>query len=136
MKNILKKSKLNKGSTIITTPLIIAIGLILVASLIVFAVNILTPYIWYEKLSSTCIKYVFVMEEYGYLTRTEKNRLVDDLKKQGFNENELKLEYTTKKQKYGEPIYLKVNYNFKLDLPVVGKKIIPMNISRESVSKR
>lgn len=125
-----------KGSSIITTPIIIAIGLMLVASLIVFAVNILTPYIWYEKLSSTCIKYVFVMEEYGYLTRVEKNNLVEDLKKQGFDETMLKLEYTSKKQNYGEPIYLRVNYIYNLELPVVGKRTIPMNINRESVSKR
>ena len=131
-----KFRKNNKGSSILTTPIIIAVGLIMVSSLIVFAVNILTTYIWYEKLSATCIKYVFVMEEYGYLTNVEKGNLLKDLSNQGFDENKLKISYTSKRQNYGSPIYLKIDYNYQLDLPVVGSRVIPMNISRESVSKR
>ena len=96
-----KFRKNNKGSSILTTPIIIAVGLIMVSSLIVFAVNILTPYIWYEKLSATCIKYVFVMEEYGYLTNVEKGNLLKDLSNQGFDENKLKISYTSKRQNYG-----------------------------------
>ncbi len=128
--------KNNKGSTIITTPLIIAIGLIMVSSIIVFAIKILTPYIYYEKLSATCIKYIFVMEEFGYLTNKEKENLVKDLTKQGFDINDLKINYTSRRQNYGSPIYLKINYDYKLKLPVVGDKQIPMSIQRESVSKR
>lgn len=63
--------KKNKGNAILTTPIIIAIGIFIVSTLVVLAIKILMPYIWYEKLSSTCIKYVFVMEEYGYLTKNE-----------------------------------------------------------------
>ncbi len=128
--------KNNKGSEIITTPIIIAIGIMLVSTLLVFCVKLLTPYIWYEKLSSTCLKYVFVMEEYGYLTNTEKNNLIKDLEQQGFNKKDLNIRYTSRKQGYGMPIYIKISYIYKLDLPVVGEKLIPMNINRESVSKR
>ena len=53
MKNNIKH---NRGSEIITTPIIIALGILLVSTLIVFASKILTPYIWYENLSSTCLK--------------------------------------------------------------------------------
>jgi len=128
--------KNNKGSEILTTPIIIAIGMLFVASLIVFCIKILMPYIWYEKLSSTCLKYVFIMEEYGYLTNKEKSNLISELNKQGFDKNLLKVECTSRRQGYGEPIFLRVNYNLVLKLPAVGEKIIPMNISRESVSKR
>ena len=130
------KKKSNKGSAIITTPIIIAIGIMIVSTLIVFAVNILTPYIWYEKLSSTCLKYIFVMEEFGYLTNVEKENLLKDLENQGFSKEHLKLGYTSRRQNYGSPIFLKIDYSYTLDLPVVGSRIIPMNISRESVSKR
>ena len=126
----------NRGSEIITTPIIIAIGSILVSILIVFCIKILTPYIWYEKLSSTCLKYVFVMEEYGYLTNKEKNNLLDELQKQGFDNNSLTINCTMQRQNYGSPIRLNVSYSYEMDLPIVGKKIIPMNISKESVSKR
>jgi hypothetical protein len=133
MKRTLKN---DKGNSIITTPIIIAIGMMLVATLIVVAVKIITPYIWYEKLSSTCIKYVFVMEEYGYLTNTEKNNLIAELEEQGFEKANLKVTCTNKRQNYGSPIYLHVDYTYKTELPVVGEKIIPMSIKRESVSKR
>ena len=94
------------------------------------------PYIWYEKLSSTCLKYIFVMEEYGYLTNKEKKSLENELVKQGFEEKNLTINCTTKKQEYGNPIFLNVNYLYLLNLPIVGEKEILMNISRESVSKR
>lgn len=134
----MKKNKLEqkRGSEIITTPVIIALGTMLIAIFIVFAVKVLTPYIWYEKLSSTCLKYVFVMEEYGYLTIKEKNNLKQELVLQGFDEKGLKIYCTNKKQSYGFPIYLRVDYLYKLELPIIGEKEIQMNIKRESVSKR
>ncbi len=131
--NILKS---NKGNQIITAPLIIALGIILVSILIAFSIKILSPYIWYEKLSSTCLKYIFVMEEYGYLTKKEEKYLQEDLKQQGFDESKLKIYCTSKKQAYGAPIYLNVNYTYILKLPIIGDKEIQMNINRESVSKR
>lgn len=133
MKKILKKQT---GSEIITTPIIIALGIILVSILIVFSVKIVTPYIWYEKLSSTCLKYVFVMEEYGYLTKREKNNLIEELTNQGFDKQSLKISCTTQKQSYGAQIYLNVNYTYNLNLPIIGEREILMNINRESISKR
>lgn len=128
--------KSKKGTEIITTPIIIALGILMVAVLIVFSIKIIMPYIWYEKLSSTCLKYVFIMEEYGYLTNLEEKNLMKELKKQGFMEKKVKVNCTKKQQKYGYPIYLNVSYTYELELPVVGKKQVEMTINRESVSKR
>ncbi len=133
MKRTLKN---DKGNSIITTPIIIAIGMMLVATLIVVAVKIITPYIWYEKLSSTCIKYVFVMEEYGYLTKKEKANMIEELQKQGFDKNNLKIDCTSNVQSYGNQIYLKAMYNYNLQLPFQEEITIPMNVNRISVSKR
>jgi len=131
-----KIDKEERGSEIITTPIIIALGILLISTLIVFASKILTPYIWYEKLSSTCLKYIFVMEEYGYLTNIEKRNLKEELIEQGFNEKELTINCTNRVQNYGSPIYLSVNYVYTLELPILGEKEIEMRINRESVSKR
>lgn len=142
MKNKILNSKINclqsqkRGSEVITTPIIIAIGILFVASLIVFSTQIITPYIWYEKLSSTCMKYVFIMEEYGYLTSREQKQLENELVMQGFEKNKLIIACTNKIQTYGNPIFLNVNYNYLLKLPIIGERIIPMNITRESISKR
>lgn len=125
-----------KGSTIVTTPIIIAIGMILISTLIIFTIKILMPYIWYEKLSSTCIKYIFVMEEYGYLTNTEKRNLISELENQGFEKKNLSLEATGRQQKYGDPIYLNIKYEYELDIPMIEIESIPMEIKKSSVSKR
>ncbi len=135
-KQLVKSIGKKRGSEIITTPIIIAIGVLLVSSLIVFAIRILMPYIWYEKLSSTCMKYVFIMEEFGYLTNKEKNLLEKELVKQGFDKKYLTISCTEKRQSYGNPIYLNVNYTYQMRLPIIGESSIPMNLNRESVSKR
>ena len=128
--------KNQKGNTMITTPVVVAIGMILISVLIVFTIKILMPYIWYEKLSSTCIKYIFVMEEYGYLTRAEKKNLISDLSKQGFEKEKLNLDATSRLQRYGDPIYLNIKYEYDLDIPMIDLKSIPMEIKKSSVSKR
>ncbi len=128
--------KKNRGSEILTTPVIIAIGILLISILVVFVIKILMPYIWYEKLSSTCMKYVFIMEEYGYLTTVEKRHLEEELVAQGFEKEKLTIACTNRRSLYGDPIYLHVNYIYLLDLPIIGENEIIMNINRESVSKR
>ena len=94
------------------------------------------PYIWYEKLSSTCIKYVFVIEEYGYLTKKETKLLIDELEKEGFEREKIKLEYTSKAVNYGDEIYLKIKYDYNLKIPMIGEKTIPMQIEKYSICKR
>ena len=131
-----KKTKREKGSVVLTTPIIVVIGTIIVSILIVVAVKILMPYIWYEKLSSTCIKYIFIMEEYGYLTRKEAVNLKEELKEQGFDEEKITLSYVGSEVNYGDPIYLKVMYEYDIDFPIIGYKSIPMEAERVSVSKR
>ncbi len=125
-----------KGSTIITTPLIIAVGVMIVSMIIVIAVNIITPYLWYEKLSSTCIKYIYVMEEFGYLTKNEMRKLKNELKSQGFDEEYLKIGYTSTRVTYGNPIFLKMEYDYIVDIPFGENIEVPMIVTRNSVSKR
>lgn len=134
--NASQKKKRNRGSEILTTPIMIVLITVLLATFLVFAIQILTPYLWYEKLSSTCLKYIFVMEEYGYLTKQEKENLIEELTKQGFEAGQLSVRCTSQRQVYGSPIYLEVDYQYPMELPVLGERIVPMNIHRESVSKR
>lgn len=125
-----------RGSSIVSTPIIIAIGIMITSMLIVMAVKILMPYIWYEKLSSTCIKYVFIMEEFGYLTKNEANQMKAELVNQGFKGDKVTLDYTKSRVDYGNPIFLKLSYEYDLELPFLSKEKIPMVIERNSVSKR
>ena len=128
--------KSSRGSTILTTPVIIALGIIMVSILVLMIVEIITPYMWYEKLSSASIKYIYVMEEFGYLTCKEASLLKEDLINQGFESEKIGLKYTNNKVKYGEPISLEITYDYDLELPFLESQIIEMKVERYSVSKR
>ena len=108
----------------------------MVTMLVLLSTQIIVPYLWYEKLSSTCIKYIYVMEEFGYLTSKEANILKEDLERQGFDIKKIKLQYTNKIVDYGDPIFLNLKYDYEMKLPIVGDKKIEMQVERNSVSKR
>ena len=128
--------KNDMGSAILTTPIIIAIGVMIIATLIALAINIIMPYIWYEKLSSASIKYIYIMEEYGYLTKKEIGNLKEELKSQGFNNDALNIGYTSTRVEYGSPIFLEIEYDYLIDTPFGEDISVPMVITRNSVSKR
>ena len=124
------------GSSVLTTPIIIAFGIMIVTVLLLLVVEVIMPYLWYEKLSSTSIKYVYLMEELGYLTNKEANLLKEDLENQGFKMKNINIEYTNNKVDYGEPIYLKIFYKYELKIPLASSKLIDMQVERNSVCKR
>lgn len=126
----------NEGSSILTTPIIVAIGVLMVTVLVLVTVEIIMPYIWYEKLSSTTIKYIYVMEEYGYLTSKEAKILREDLIKQGFEEDKISMKYTNNKVAYGEPIFLQLYYEYNVKLPFMSENVIDMVVERNSICKR
>ena len=123
------------GSSVLTTPIIIAFGIMIVTVLLLLVVEVIMPYLWYEKLSSTSIKYVYLMEEFGYLTNKEVNLLKDDLENQGFKMKNINIEYTNNKVDYGEPIYLKIFYKYELKIPLASSKLIDLQVERNSVCK-
>lgn len=127
--------KQNRGSAVMTTPIIVAIGMFMVCVLVALVVEILIPYLWYEKLSATCIKYVYIMEEYGYLTSKEMSNMKSDFASQGFDISKLDFEYTNNRTDYGDPIFLKVSYDYELELPLMPNQNIEMKVERNSVSK-
>ena len=124
------------GSSVLTTPIIIAFGIMIVTVLLLLVVEVIMSYLWYEKLSSTSIKYVYLMEEFGYLTNKEANLLKEDLENQGFKMKNINIEYTNNKVDYGEPIYLKIFYKYELKIPLASSKLIDMQVERNSVCKR
>ncbi len=137
--------KSSRGSTALTTPLVIAISLFFIALLLVFCVNALMPFIWYEKLSSHSLKYIFVMEEYGYLTPDERNNLLIELASSGFDTDNVTISATVTPIEYGEPIFLEIVYNYDMVTPALNEgslstteqnSTVVMNVSRQSISKR
>lgn len=137
--------KSNNGSAVLTTPIVLAISLFFLALFLVYIVNMLMPFIWYEKLSGQTLKYIFVMEEYGYLTNDERNSLLTELGSSGFDTSKIAITSTDAPVEYGEPIFLNINYDYSLLLPVLNTSSLStvnkdnsiiMNVRRQSISKR
>lgn len=137
------KFNLKKGSTIISTSIILVVSIIVLLCIGVFIINSITPFIWYEKLNNIALKYMFVIEKYGYLTDAEKNTLINDMKSEGFDISEVDLKYPSEQKAYGELLQFSVKYNLKINLPtfsngIVGiqNKTIPLSINKSSYCKR
>ncbi len=135
---------MKKANSVITLPLLIAFSTIAIATFSIFLINILKPYIMYEKLLSTSLKYMFIIEEYGYLNSSDKKNLIQDLKNQGFDESYISIQATDTKQDYGNEVHLIITYNYDLSLSVFRRntlsikrknKTVPMRVIKYGVSK-
>lgn len=130
-----------RGSTVLTLPFVIIISLILIIVFGVFTINMILPFIWYEKLQHTSYKYMYVIEKYGYLTSSEKSNLVKELEERGFDKNEIEIDSPSEPIGYGNIIKFNIKYNYKQRLPSwkgslkMVTKIVPINVNKTIVSK-
>lgn len=113
---------MKKGNSVITVPVMLVFSIVVLCSVGVLLMNILKPYIMYEKLLSTTLRYMFVLEDYGYLTDDEIDLLIEELAMQGFNREDISVEATQTIQDYGDTVYLSITYNYSLDLPLVKEQ--------------
>lgn len=135
--------KKESGSVIITAPIITIAMFFIISISIIIAIEVVSPFVVYEKISSVALKYIFIMEEYGYLNDIEKNNLIKELENKGINRNRLKITGDNVARNYGEAIELKIEYdypskiytivnNFRANEEVVN---IPIIIEKKSFSK-
>lgn len=131
-----------KGNSVVSAPIIILVSSFFVILIGIYIINMIVPFIWYEKLNSTTQKYMFVIEKYGCLTYDEKNNLIQDLNNQGFNIENIEIIAPATIKNYGELLEFKVNYKLVQKTPTVSSKefnlkerIINMEIKKYSYSK-
>lgn len=135
--------KSERGSVVITTPIITIAMFFIICITILIAIEVITPFIIYEKISSVGLKYIFIMEEYGYLNNIEKNKLINELELKGINRNKLSITATDIRKDYGEPIELKIGYEYSLNIYNIVNIFetnredieIPISIEKKSFSK-
>ena len=134
--------KINKkGNTVLTMPFVIIISLTLIMLFSVFAINMIIPFIWYEKLQHISYKYMYVIEKYGYLTEGEKESLIQELNRHGFDKDEVEIEAPDKPMGYGNIIEFNIKYKYKQKIPSwkgslkMVTKDIPINVNKTIISK-
>lgn len=130
-----------EGNTVLTMPLVLGVSMILIIILCVFTINLIIPFVWYQKLQVISYKYMYVIEKYGCLSLSEKDMLIVELKNKGFEENEIEVVAPSNPKGYGELIEFSIIYNYKQKLPSLDggfkmvTKTIPININKVIVSK-
>ena len=134
----------NKGSTIVVTPIIWTITIFVFTFLIILSVRMLDPFIIYQKMSETALKYIFIMEEFGCLNKSEQENIKKELEQKGLDINNIRILATETIQDYGELVELNIEYKYPFQktvfnkgiLPVYKEEIIDINIVKKGVSKR
>ena len=136
--------KSNKGSTILITPIIWVITIFIFIFFIVFGIRIMEPFMIYQKMSSTALKYIFVMEEFGYLNKSDEKTLNNELVSKGLKNENILITATNQLKDYGEVIeltviyqhpYKKVSFDNSL-IPRYNEELMEICVSKKGVSKR
>jgi len=108
-----------KGDVTGLFTLIVSLAILVIT--IVYIVNMLTPFVWYQKLQNIADKYVYVVERFGYLTESEKEELYNELIKEGFDINNVSLECPSKRLEYGEKFNFNLTYRLKVEYSLLKK---------------
>ena len=98
----------------------------------------------YQKISATTLKYLFVMEEFGYLNDDDEKNLKTELMNKGLELDRILIDATDEEKDYGEIVELNVTYehpyrksSFENSLiPKYTEEIIRISVSKKGVSKR
>jgi len=101
--------------------LIVSLAILIIT--IMYVINMLTPFIWYQKLQNIADKYIYVVERFGYLTESEREELYKELIKEGFDINNVYLECPNKRLAYGEKFNFNLTYKLKLEYGMLKNTI-------------
>ena len=115
---------LNKnGSSAISTTLSTMFCIFLLAIFAVSIMQMLMPFLAYQKMQTVVVKYMYVIEKYGYLTKAEYNNLISDVVSCGIEEKTISIEYPSSPQVYGTLLKLKVQGDYTSNLVIWSDSI-------------
>lgn len=137
-------NKGNKGGTVLVAPFILTATIFVFSFFIVLFVRMLNPFIIYQKMSETALKYIFVMEDFGCLNESEQNAIKQELYQKGLNIDNININATEKVKDYGEIVELDIEYKYpfkknifsNLFFPEYKEETMDICISKKGVSKR
>lgn len=137
--------KSKRGSTLLATPIIWGISILVFLFFLVTSLSVIEPFVIYQKISETSLKYIFIMEEYGCLAAKDKENLLKELSQKGLDRSKVKIFANEKVREYGQVVELKIQYQYAFKqaqfrnrnlLPEYTEEDIAMCVSKKGVSKR
>ena len=111
------------GNAAISNTIIFFITTILLIYLGIYLFNIMSVFVWYQKLNNIYEKYRLVVESYGNLTENEEKNLYSDLKAEGFELSKVKLDIPKDKKYYGDEVKFEIKYSVSINkLKLISKE--------------
>ncbi len=139
----MKLLKQRSGNTVVTMPIILIISIFILINIGVYMIELTKPFLTYEKLNTIALKYMFIIEKYGYLTEIEKNNMLNELSNKGIDISKISLKFPNMIKEYGEVIEFNITYLEYINLPSlsngkldIDKKEIKIVVNKNSYSKR
>ena len=130
---------MKRGQSAIITPITIMFSVMVLIIITIFCINMIMPFIWYQKMQLVATKYMYIIDKYGYLTNKELNLMKEEMKESGFDINMLKITAPLQKKEYGKLIELKLEYKLKQKIILINtnilKREIPLTVKKYSYSK-
>ena len=129
---------MKKGQSIITTPLILLFSVAILIIITMYCINMIMPFIWYQKMQLIANKYMYIIDKYGYLTNKELDLMKEEMKKSGFDTNMLNITAPLQRKGYGKLIEMKVEYRLRQKIVLLDNVInreIPLVVTKYSYSK-
>lgn len=121
------------GNTAISTTLTTMFCIFLLTIFAITIIRIIMPLLIYQKMQSVVVKYMYIIEKYGYLTNAEYINLLNDIVACGIDEGSVNVEYPSSPQLYGSLLKLKVEGDYTSKLLIFGdgvlQKLTTTNIS-------
>ena len=113
--------KRKKGNASYILTLLFSIGMLIVT--IITVINMLMPFIWYQKLENIASKYVYIVERFGYITDLEKETMLSELKNDGFDINKITFACPENRLAFGEPFEFRITYKLNINNIAFGNEI-------------
>ncbi len=135
------KMKNKEGNTVLTLPFVIVISFVIIVVFGIFTINMILPFVYYQKLEHVSYKYTYIIEKYGCLNDEEKSALLEDLEEKGFDKDKVEISAPIKQKNYGNVIEFSIKYNYNQKLPSwkgslkMITKCIPINVTKTIISK-
>lgn len=139
----MKLFKQKSGNTVVTMPIMLIISIFIIINIGVHMIELTKPFLIYEKLNTIALKYMFIIEKFGYLTEIEKNNMLNEMSNKGIDISRVSLKFPDRLEEYGELIEFSITYLEYINLPSfingkldINKKEIKIEVNKNSYSKR
>lgn len=126
---------MKNGTTVITISIITVFSITLLCVCLVYIIECITPFILHQKLQSVATKYMYIIEKYGYLTKQEKEYMMQELTEKGFISSNIQIIYPETPRSYGETLELKLIYKYIQSMPLFGMDCRELIVNKVSYSK-